>query len=373
MRARLHTEDLLLCAIKDWARNLGLVSYNTVSLRDQGSIQPKVGTFNWDLAAPSYLGPLLQWDGGKAKSGFLVCDVLLGVNVSAEELRPFINKCKTLRSLPNIGRCLQVFVADGYEREAFALAKDAGVVPATTSTLFGVEVANALRQLTDILKEAYPQEGTLERVDEVFARLSHIEGAANNLRGALFEFLVAEVARLSSPHTSIQLNEILRDAQGKSAEVDVLVYHRNQSIRFIECKGYKPGGTVPDDMVKRWLEDRIPLFRRVAEQDHSWRGCKLEFEFWTSGQLSAKAKAMIQAEAKKVRKFKLKAVEGQGVASMVRSTNTSALKKTYSEHFLEHPLEKAERAAKKSMRGLPIPPRSQLTKRDTPVGESDLF
>lgn len=373
MRARLHTEDLLLCAIKDWARNLGLVSYNTVSLRDQGATQPKVGTFNWDLTAPSYLGPLAQWDGGKAKPGFLVCDVLLGVNVSAEELRPFINKCKTLRSLPNIGRCLQVFVADGYEPEAFSLAKDAGVVPATTSTLFGVEVAKALRQLTDILKEAYPREGTLEKVDEVFARLSHIEGAANNLRGALFEFLVAEVVRLSSPHTTIQLNEILRDPHGKSAEIDVLVYQLNQSVRFIECKGYKPGGTVPDEMVMRWLDDRIPFIRRIAEGDRSWRGCKLKFEFWTSGQLSTEAKAMIQVEAKKIRKFELSVFEGQDVAIMVSDTNTAALKKTYCDHFLEHPLEKAERASKKSKRRIPNPPGSRLTKRNTPEMESDPF
>lgn len=373
MRARLHTEELLLCAVKDWARNLGLVSYNTVSLRDEGGKQPKVGTFNWDLAAPSYLGPLMQWDGRKPKSGFLVCDVLLGVNVSAEELRPFINKCKTLRSLPNIGRCLQVFVADGYKREAFSLAKEVGAIPATTSSLFGVDVANALRQLTDVLKEAYPQEGTLQKVDEVFTRLSHIEGAANNLRGALFEFLVAEVARLCSPHTSIQLNEILRDGQGKSAEVDVLVYQLNQSVRFIECKGYKPGGTVPDDMVKRWLEDRIPLIRRVAEQDRSWRGCSLEFEFWTSGQLSAEAKAMVQIEARRVRKFKLKIFEGQDVANMVRSTNTAALKKTYDDHFLDHPLEKAERATKRPKRRLPNPPNSRLTKREARDKDSDVF
>lgn len=373
MRARLHTEELLLCAVKDWARDLGLVSYNTVSLRNLSGKQPKVGTFNWDLAAPSYLGPLMQWDKGKPKPGFLVCDALLGVNVSAKELRPFINKCKTLRSMPNIGRCLQIFVADGYEPEAFSLAKDAGAVPATTSTLFGVDVANALRQLTDVLKEAYPREGTLEKVDEVFTRLSHIEGAANNLRGALFEFMVAEIARLNSPHTSIQLNEILRDEQGKSAEVDVLVYQHNQSVRFIECKGYKPGGTIPDDMVKRWLEDRIPIIRRVAEQDRAWHGCKLEFEFWTSGQLSVEAKAMFLAQTKKVRKFNLKVVDGLDLAILVRSTNTTALNKTYRDHFLDHPLEKAERATKRPKRSLPNPPSSRLNKRTAQDKESDIF
>lgn len=291
--------------------------------------------------------------------------MLLGVNISVDELRPFINKCKTLRNLANVGRCLQIFVADGYEREALALAKEAGVVPATTETLFGLEVAKALRQLTDVLKDVYPREGTLGKVDEVFSRLSHIEGAATNLRGALFEFVVAEIERTNSPHTSIQLNEILRDQQGKSVEVDVLIFHSNHSVRFIECKGYKPGGTVPDDMVERWLEDRIPLIRSIAGQDRSWRNCEMIFEFWTSGRLSMESKAMIQAKIGNIRRFKLRILESQEIANIVKQTNSTSLKKVYGDHFLDHPLETAERASKKSKRQLTIPPNSQAAYRKT--------
>jgi len=170
MRARLRTEEVLLSAVKDWARNLGLVSYNNVKLRDEDSRQPKVGTFNWDLTAPSYLWPMAQWSGNKSSPGFLVCDVLLGVNISVQELQPFLNKCQTLRSLRKVGRCLQIFVADGYEPEAFLQAKKHGVIPATTSTLFGYEVAKALRELTDLLKDVFPRTDTFERIDEVFKR-----------------------------------------------------------------------------------------------------------------------------------------------------------------------------------------------------------
>lgn len=366
MRARLRTEEVLLCAIKEWARNLGLVSYNRVALRDEGGTQPKVGTFNWDLAAPSYLGPLRQWSGERPKPGFLVCDVLLGINISAKELAPFINKCKTLRSLPKVARCLQLFVADGYEPEALLLAKSEGVIPATTATLFGLEVAKALRELLDLLTEVYPRAETFEKVDEVFSRLSHIEGAATNLRGALFEYLVAEVVRCSSAHTSIQLNEVLRDEQGRAAEVDVLVLHANQSIRFIECKGYKPGGTVPDDMVQRWLDDRIPLIRKAAERAPFWRKCKQEFEFWATGELSAEARAMVDVAASKARKYKIKVVDRDGLVRLVKASNNSSLKKTLQEHFIDHPLEKAERATMKSKRRLSIPPSSKLRKRELP-------
>lgn len=365
MRARLRTEEVLLDAVKDWARNLGMVSYDRVELRDENGRQPKVGTFHWDLAGPSYLGPLAQrLKNTKPKPGFLVCDVLLGVNVSADQLRPFINKCTTLRSLHKVGACLQIFVADGYTPEAYALAKQQGVMPATPASLFGLEVAKALRELAELLQDVFPRADSLEKIDAVFAQLSHIEGAANNLRGALFEYLVAEIVRTTSAHTSIQVNEVLRTEDG-SAEVDVLMEHRDNTIRFIECKGYRPGGTIPDDMVKRWLHDRIPLLRKAAADNPFWQKCRLEFEYWTSGTLSPEAEAMIAAAAKNTRKYGIHLVSARDLAAIGLETNNTALKNTLQEHFLAHPLEKAERTARKRTRRLAIPPPAELTKRGT--------
>ena len=362
MRARISTEAVLLNAVKDWARNLGIVSFNKVTLRDEGEALPRVGTFNWDLAGPSYLAPLTQWDKAAStmKQGYLVCDTLLGVNVEAYQLQPFINKCVTLRSLTKVGRCLQIFVADGFSAEAFALAKENGVIPATTTHLFGQDVARALRELTDVLKSAFVNENTLEMVTAVFNKLSHIEGAATNLRGALFEYLVADVVRLSSAHTSIRLNEIVKDDKGRSAEIDVLAHHFDQSVRFIECKGYKPGGTVPDEMVERWLHDRIPVIRNAAETNTYWQRCRHEFEFWTSGVLSERARRLIADEAARVRKYSVKLVEGAEVAQLVSATDNTALKNAFRQHFQDHPLNTAEKQVKRVRRPLPIPPKTRI-------------
>ena len=366
LRARLNTEAVLLSAVKDWARNLALVSYNTVALRDTDDGQPRVGTFNWDLTGASYLGPLTQWDkaANKKKPGYLVCDVLLGVNVAAHELQPFINKCTSLRALAKVGRCMQVFVADGYTPEAFALARENGVVPATTTSLFGLEVAKALRELTDILKDAYLRPDSFDRVAAVFDKLSHIEGAATNLRGALFEYIVADLVRQRDPHTSIDLNEILKDDAGGQAEVDVLVYHANQSVRFIECKGYKPGGTVPDEMVEVWLKERIPVMRRSPQATWQWRECRQVFEYWTSGVLSVRARGLIADEAARVKRYDLRVVEGDELGRLVAGTNSTALKMTFRQHFQAHPLSEIERVAKRPPRRLAIPPPSRLSTRN---------
>jgi len=204
--------------------------------------------------------------------------VLLERAVQATDLRPFINKCRTLRSLKGVARCLQIFVAENYSPEALRLAKENGVLPATPDSLFGAEVAAALRQLVSVLSDAYAGAASAEKIAEIFTRLSSIEGAATNLRGALFEYIVADLVKRSSPDTDTRLNEGVIGLDGKTAEVDVLAVRRGHSVRFIECKGYKPGGTIPDEMVQRWLENRIPLIRSEAINNRFWRGHALSFE-----------------------------------------------------------------------------------------------
>lgn len=46
-----------------------------------------------------------------------------------------------------------------------------------------------------------------------------------------------EIVRATDVQSTIALNEIVQDEQGRSAEIDVLVHHLNHSVRFIECKG----------------------------------------------------------------------------------------------------------------------------------------
>lgn len=342
IRGRIHAEDVLLLAVRDWLRKLSMVSYDAVKVRslDADGEQPRVGTFNWDLSGPSYLAPLADWSvGGVRRPGFVVCDVLLGHPIQAQELRPFISKCEALRSLKNVASCLQIFVADGYTKEALQLAKEKGIVPASPEALFGTEVAEALRQLESLLQEAYVNSGSVERIAEIFKRLSTIEGVATNLRGDLFEYIVADLVRRSSVVSDVRLNEVVADDQGRSAEVDVLAIRSGSSIRFIECKGYKPGGQIPDEMVRRWLEDRLPVIRSAAKANRFWRREAFIFELWTSGTLSDAAQQMVD-KAQKVNegKYTVKVVTQEELKAISREFGDKALQETMDEHFFEHPL-----------------------------------
>lgn len=367
LQARLVTEDILLKAVRMWIKNLGLASYKAVAIRDEGAEQPRVGTFRWDLTGPSYLAPMLDWAATdkKIKPGFIACDVLLGTPITALHLRPFITKCQTLRSLKAVGRCLQIFVADRYDKDALRLAKESGIVPATPETLFGEEVAAALGELTEMLSSAAAMVVDPAKFDELFRRLGKIEGAATNLRGALFEFIAADLVRQTDSCVEIRMNQVFTEPGGKvpRAEVDILAVTNPRGIRFIECKGYKPGGSVPDALVRTWLEERIPVVRRAAQGHPDWKDRKLMFEFWTTGNLSPEARALVQDAQRTVRSTKYKVVvyEAEHLEELAKGTQDMALRRTLAEHFLEHPFETIERdldhkTARQRLRAMRPPP-----------------
>jgi hypothetical protein len=367
IRARLVAEDILLKATKSWSRRLGLVSYGRVATRGDAMRPPQVGTFAWDLSAPSYLAPLLGWVGKSPKPGFFACDVLLGSDVDEVGLKPFIHKCETLRTLSNVGRCLQVFVADHFSPKAFDLAKRTGVVPATPESLFGKDVAEGLSMLFDVLRDAAALGVSTEQVADLFQRLSQIEGAALNLRGALFEYVVAEIVR-QTIGPNVRIRRIFRAPDGSKAEADVVVEKPNRAVTFIECKGHQPSGLIDDETARQWLVETIPTLYAAARQHSEWRNVDVKFEFWTSGRLSDTARNLILGKKREVRRtrYTLDLYEVDAVRNAARVTRDRALVRTLEENFLDHAL---SRKAKRPRRYVSRPYSAARKDPDPPPDE----
>ncbi len=335
MRARLITEDILLTAVKDWLRKLGIASYGQVAVRGD-EVPPKVGTFAWDLSAPCYLGHMVRKGvGGEVKPGFVACDVYLGEDMSEAGVAPFIRKCVMLRSMPKVGPCMQILVANRFDHGAFSLLKRHGIIPATPKSLFGAEVAEALTQLTSVLDKAARSVIDPEQFEELFSKLSKIEGAANQLRGTLFEYLAAEIARKTlAPQVS--LNRIFKVA-GKEAEADVVAVKPHQAITLIECKGYSPRATIPDSLFKRWLEHNVPTCFAALKQHPDWSGLPVTFEFWATAPLSDDAMALfIKAKATiKPTRYTIELKLGPDLQKVIKGTKDPSLITAFAKHFVK--------------------------------------
>ncbi|SIN80359.1 hypothetical protein [Paraburkholderia phenazinium] len=337
VRARLIAETVLLQSVQDWAARLAFGSYGTFKQRsNQQGAAPTVSIFQWDLTAPSYVSALATWSNGRPNPGFMVLDVLLKEEVGLSDLLPFIYKCKTLRQVHKT-RTLQFFVAHQYSREALDAIRREGIIPATTESLFGTDVARALMELTATLAQVATQAIDPEKFSRLFEKLGKVEGAAGTLRGALFEFVVADVMRRSVAGASIDMNKIYRKDGKDIAEVDVRVVVPRQEIRFIECKGLIPGNLLPDNEIEAWLTKRIPNVRKQTNDNPEFQNLKLTFELWLTGELSAEAQRRIAEVQATVRPnlYTVKVMLARDIEESVK--RFPDLQGVVKQHFLEHP------------------------------------
>jgi hypothetical protein len=335
MQARLITEDILLTAVRDWLKKLGIVSYGKVAVRSD-AILPKVGTFVWDLSAPSYLGHMVRQDAaGKPKPGFVACDVYVGEEMTVTGAMPFLRKCVTLRSLRKVGPCLQVLVANRFDHDAFQLLKQYGVIPATPENLFGEEVAKGLSQLTSVLHNAALAVIDPDQFDELFNRLGRIEGAAIQLRGTLFEYLAAEIARQSIA-PDVKMNRLFKQPGKGEAEGDVVAVREHQTITVIECKGYSPRSTIPDELFERWLQHNVPISYSAIKEHPDWKNLDVRFEFWATAALSEKAMALFVAAEKAVKpsRYSLGLRLGADIRLLCRKLKDPNLLVAFEKHFM---------------------------------------
>jgi hypothetical protein len=340
MRARLITENILLLAVKDWVRRLAMVSYNKVAIRDPQSAEPPTfSTCRWDLCGPSYLRPFVKLNAGsKIKPGFVVCDTSVGRRLAESEIRYFLRKCQLVGSFLKVSPYMPILVADGFTKEAFSVGRGQGIIMATPRSLFGKEVAEALRSLLSTLTRAAAVAAkNPDKINELFSKLGAIEGAAANLRGALFEMIVGFLVNTREGN-SIDLNEtVFNNENGDKAEIDVRRIKEKQECWCYECKGHQPGDVVTEDMVKAWIK-KVNVIYGALRKEKRFASAKFGFEYWTCGTFDPAAIAYLETEKTARKKITLHWRNGNDVRAYAATINHKSIMDTLDEHYFNHPV-----------------------------------
>lgn len=334
LRARDLAERVVLDGMREWARKIGLGSYNAIRIRGDAELRA-IGPFEFDLAGPSYLLPL---QGGPARPGFVVADAFADKILSADEIQFFIRKARMLKAiLPAVG-VLSVLVAEGFSGEALTAGHAAGILMATPRDLFGKRVGAALASLVEVLKNAgaYASSSRPERLQFLLDNLFDIEGRSRNLRGVLFELVAAYLTRRDA--MSIDMNVRAKDpATGKIAEIDIQkVTHQASEVTAIECKGKEAGGVLSLAEVETWLE-KIAIMRAHYRAHAYFREARQCFEIWTSGTIAPDALALLIEEQARRTKAPIAWKDGQAVLELARAGKEKGIADALNQHFLEHP------------------------------------
>lgn len=335
--ARQLTEGILLDALREWIRKLGLGSFNTIAIRGDEARQPVCG-FLFDLAGPSYLLPIRS--GGK-QPGFIVADVFSDAIMDENQIHYFLRKVALVNAIlkRNGSGVLAFLIADGFTGAAYTAGHAAGVSLATPKELFGARAGNALQTLAQTLRNtaAFAASAPPERIAKMIDDLSDIEGSAGNLRGVLFELLCAYLVRRDAQ--SINMGVKATDAStGKVADIDILKFtNQHADCVAIECKGKEPGGALSLEEAQDWIR-RLPTF--LSHIRAGSREAVVSFELWTSGDVEADALEYLTREQAKRTKNPINWRSGKDILALAIKGKERAITDALKQHFFHHPLSK---------------------------------
>jgi hypothetical protein len=335
MNGRNLAEGIILDAVREWAKKLGLASFNTIKIRGDSDISA-VGPFMFDLAGPSYLLPM---QGPTKQPGFLVADAFADGILDEHQIRYFIRKAKMLQATLKGGGVLAILVAEGFTGPALTAGHAAGIVLATPKDLFGQRVGRGIQTLLETLKNAAAYAAySPERLTKLIDDLSEIQGSAGNLRGVLFELLVAYLSRQTA--VSIDMGVRARHIDtGKLADIDILKFtSQGAECIAIECKAKMPGATVTLEEVENWI-NRLPIFQSHLRSQSHLKEAKLGFELWTSAHFDNDALEYLSREKLKRVKFPIDWKDGQQVLDIAHQGKEKAIANALQQHFLKHPFE----------------------------------
>jgi hypothetical protein len=344
VRACLIAENVVLHGMKEWCRRTGFASFEKVLLRGDDSA-PIVSSITWDLSAPSYARPLVGASAGGLKPGFVVCDVNLRGALDENAVAAFVRKHDLASAPQKVAPIMPFLIADAFTSKGFGLARSKGVLATTTAHLFGEDVSKALRDLIRLLTDTGATASVNpERIERILNSLTRIEGAANNLRGALFEIVVGSLVK-EVEGGYLRAGEKWTDYEtGRSAETDVLLDRPDgKGALVIECKSKIPGGRVNLAEVQKWRDDRVPLLYKILRADNRFAGTPLTFELWTNGPIATDAlewlKSLPHSED-----YAIDWKDGEAMKIYVDRASSPSIRNAMREHYFRHPL--AQLAAK---------------------------
>lgn len=323
-RSKTHelTRNFVLEQFNEWARNIGLVSF------DAGKFYNEYGNLLWSYTAPSYAGSLKTYSDQKPTPGFVVADILINRRSKKEDVQFFLNKIDIIYAQKNLSRILPFLIVESVEQDALALLRKKGVVVGFVDQLFGRDYADLLLGLFHVMNNA--AQVLMANPDHYLKIVEQLEkfvkGKTNNLRGDLFELAVGYYH--SQQCRNIDLGKkIMYDFQHK--EADVFAIYQNE-IKIAECKGYK--GKIGIKEVDQWLE-KLPFFFKWILQVEPYKNKKMVAELWSTGGFTDDAISKLEKVSSATKKYKVEYFDKTHILEKARELNSPRFIDTLKQYY----------------------------------------
>ena len=301
------------------------VSFRSYFFRKTSS---EFGKFRWAFKGVSNITGLMQG----SKPGFILADVIVGTSINEKDVSFFIEKIKHIQSFNNASRIVPYLIVDDLSREALIALKFHGIAIGFIKELFGQKYADTLKELISVLNNAGASlKSSPEKYLDLIKELKkYNEGLANNIRGALFEFVVGHIHSLGS-NNSIDLGREIYENDSRH-EMDVLAIYSDKIV-IAECKAKR--SKIDLKTIDKWLGEKIPAFRKWIEKQEIWKNKKIEFEFWSTGGFTDDALEKLEYISSSVSKYKVLYYEPNDIRKRALSMKNKKLKEALNDFFLK--------------------------------------
>ena len=171
-----------------------------------------------------------------------------------------------------------------------------------------------------------------QQVFQLLQKIGKIEGASQNLRGILLEFLIARIYSLDGFNIDIR-QQVYSNEEGR-AEIDIKAVRPNEVV-CIECKGKMPGNLINAEEIDEWLKDSVPVIKKWLKSCSGSLPNKKRFEFYTSTDYSDEAKRLINEIEHGHKKQPIQFFKGTDIIEKLRHLSQNSLVNIFNEQFVK--------------------------------------
>ena len=318
--------DFILGQFTDWAKMIGLVSFDKVALFSE------YGKFQWAFTGPSYVTTLTQYKKDGLNPAFVLADILVGAQVKDDDILFFLEKIKIVKAVNSKAKILPFLILDNISTTALATLKEHGVVVGFVNKLFGNGYSELIKTLINTVANAG---AILKKNPSEFLSLMEkisvlVDGKTNNLRGDVFELAVGYYHSRHCKNLDVS-KDIYLDGQHK--ELDVFAVYTDQ-VKVCECRGYKRQLTL--DEVDAWVK-KIVVVRNWIEEQEAYTGKRHVFELWSTGGFTAEARAKLEIVTK-AKRYDILYFDEAAILKKAKEIPGSKFVKILQQYFVKEPV-----------------------------------
>jgi Holliday junction resolvase-like predicted endonuclease len=300
---RLETEQMMIREIREWLTHCYLLSPEAHSIRTSSRLASGFNQVQWDLHGPIYVGPMSTLSSSrrlKTNGDFLTAEICTYRTFTTVDTDALIERVDSVNHRWKSISLTPIVVAAGFSEDAWMRLRKAGIAAIKLSDVLGRNIERLLHLFWDAVDIKLESVTGVDEIEEVLAAAASTagsDGLVGNLKGALFELMVALLLRAQGYDIVLQ-KRVRKPDEDIDLEIDIVATRGESECLLVECKGRHREYTDNEDELKRHFHDRC----KAASDPYGWdvvrRYGEVKAVFVTTGKLSKKADQFAQRTTK---------------------------------------------------------------------------